>query len=388
MRVAMEGSFLTLPPSGTGTYLRSLTHALREADPSLDLRLLMPNWEDPESLSSRSENALLHRLRRDRRFRRASWELLGVASAARAERPDLLHIPHFSAPLRVGCPLVITIHDVIPLVLPAYRASRPMRLHLAAVRRTVRAARLVLTPSHAAAADVKRALGIPPERIRVTPEAAGPAYRPGDNPGHVGEVVRRFGVTGRYVFNVGGFDVRKNLPVLLEAFARVRTRLDESLQLVIAGAPHSDNPAVFPSLAPVIQRLGIERAVILPGRISEEEKVALYQGAALYATPSLYEGFGLTALEAMACGVPTVAANRTSLPEVVGDGGLLVEPDAEAFAAAMFDILTNPARALELSANGMARAAAFTWQRTAQLTLAAYREVVAAESATTRERID
>jgi glycosyltransferase involved in cell wall biosynthesis len=204
----------------------------------------------------------------------------------------------------------------------------------------------------------------------------------------VGEVVRRFGVTGRYVFNVGGFDVRKNLPVLLEAFARVRTRLDESLQLVIAGAPHSDNPAVFPSLAPVIQRLGIERAVILPGRISEEEKVALYQGAALYATPSLYEGFGLTALEAMACGVPTVAANRTSLPEVVGDGGLLVEPDAEAFAAAMFDILTNPARALELSANGMARAAAFTWQRTAQLTLAAYREVVAAESATTRERID
>jgi glycosyltransferase involved in cell wall biosynthesis len=204
----------------------------------------------------------------------------------------------------------------------------------------------------------------------------------------VGEVVRRFGVTGRYVFNVGGFDVRKNLPVLLEAFARVRTRLDESLQLVIAGAPHSDNPAVFPSLAPVIQRLGIERAVILPGRISEEEKVAFYQGAALYATPSLYEGFGLTALEAMACGVPTVAANRTSLPEVVGDGGLLVEPDAEAFAAAMFDILTNPARALELSANGMARAAAFTWQRTAQLTLAAYREVVAAESATTRERID
>jgi glycosyltransferase involved in cell wall biosynthesis len=175
---------------------------------------------------------------------------------------------------------------------------------------------------------------------------------------------------------------------LLEAFARVRTRLDESLQLVIAGAPHSDNPAVFPSLAPVIQRLGIERAVILPGRIAEEEKVALYQGAALYATPSLYEGFGLTALEAMACGVPTVAANRTSLPEVVGDGGLLVEPDAEAFAAAMFDILTNPARALELSANGMARAAAFTWQRTAQLTLAAYREVVAAESATTRERID
>jgi glycosyltransferase involved in cell wall biosynthesis len=365
----MDGSFLALPPSGTGTYVRCLSAALTNVDPALDLRLVMPDRTDPQS------GGLIDRLRRDRRLRRAAWELTGVARAARQVQPDLLHIPHFSAPFRPGCPLVVTIHDVIPLILPAYRASRAMRLHLAILRRTVRAARLILTPSQAAANDIARVFGLPPERIRVTPEAAAPECRPATDQNRVRESLRRMGVTGRYIFNVGGLDARKNLPVLLEAFARVRTRLDEPLQLVIAGAAHTDNPSVYPPLPPVIARLGIGPAVILPGRTGEEEKIALYQGAAVYATPSLYEGFGLTALEAMACGVPTIAANRTSLPEVVGDGGLLVEPDAEAFAAEMEGVLTNEEQAAALRTRGIERAATFTWERTAQLTLAAYREI-------------
>src|SRR5215204_4468613 len=146
----MDGSFLALPPSGTGTYLRGLTAALREIEASRDLRLLMPKWDDP----AHAETGLVDRLRNDRRLRRAAWELSGVARAAHKVQPDLLHIPHFSAPVRSGCPLIVTIHDVIPLILPAYRASRAMRLQLATVTRTVRAARLILTPSQSAATDV------------------------------------------------------------------------------------------------------------------------------------------------------------------------------------------------------------------------------------------
>jgi glycosyltransferase involved in cell wall biosynthesis len=272
--------------------------------------------------------------------------------------------------------LVVTIHDVIPFVLPAYRASRAMRFHLAAMRRTVRGARLVIAPSQAAADDISRVLGIAPEKIRVTLEAADDSYRPAEDPRVARERVAALGVTGRYIFNVGGLDVRKNVPLLLEAFALARPRLTERVQLVIAGAAHSDNPAVFPPLEPFIERLGVEADVVLTGRVSDADKIALYQAADLYVTPSCYEGFGLTPLEAMACGVPTIAANRTSFPEVVGDGGLLVEPDAEAIAALMEYVLTNPAASANLRQRGLERAATFSWERTARQTLDIYREAV------------
>jgi glycosyltransferase involved in cell wall biosynthesis len=244
------------------------------------------------------------------------------------------------------------------------------------MQRTVRAARLVLTPSQAAKDDIVRVLGLPPRRVRVIPEAAGPEYQPASDPLAPRRIIARFGIRGRYIFNVGGLDARKNLTTLLEAFARARPHLEEPTQLVIAGAAHTANPRVFPPLQPIIERLGVAHSVILTGRVTEEEKLALYQGASLYVTPSLYEGFGLTALEAMACGVPTIAANRTSLPEVVGSGGLLVEPEPEALAAAILSVLNHPERAAALREQGRARAAAFDWQRTARLTLDAYREAL------------
>jgi glycosyltransferase involved in cell wall biosynthesis len=372
MRVAFDGEFLRLPPSGIGGYVRGLLPALQSVEPTLDLVVLAPNWDHTGLHTGRSRSPLA-----DRRFQRASWELLGVARAARAVRPDLLHIPAFSAPVVSPVPFVVTIHDVIPFALPAYRASRAMRLHLGAMRRTVRAARLVIAPSEAAADDIAAELGIPRERIRVTLEAVGACYRPTEDVETLQARLSALGVRGRYIFNVGGLDVRKNVPLLLDAFARLRRRLDEPVQLVVAGAPHSDNAAVFPPLEPVVRRLGLQNDVLLTGRVSEDDKVALYQGAALYVTPSYYEGFGLTALEAMACGVPTVAANRTSFPEVVGDGGLLVEVDAEAIAAVMELVMTNQAIADDLRLRGLARAATFSWERAARQTLDVYREALA-----------
>jgi glycosyltransferase involved in cell wall biosynthesis len=300
-----------------------------------------------------------------------------VAKAARRVQPDLLHIPHLSAPLRPGVPLVVTVHDTIPFVLPAYRASPAQRVRLAIVRRTIRQARLVLTPSHASAADIERVLGIAPDRIRVTPEAAGDEYHPVDpRSPEVVAVARRFGVRGRYIFNAGGLDVRKNLPVLLDAFARALPRLREPAQLVIAGAPHTANPVVYPPLAPLVERLGLGGSVVMTGFVTPADKLALYQGADLYVTPSLYEGFGLTALEAMACGVPVIAANRTSLPEVVGNAGLLVEPDSEVLAAAIVAVFGDDGKHQTLRARGLERAAGFGWERTARLTRRAFGEVV------------
>lgn len=358
MRVAIDVSFLTRAPNGTRTYLEQLLRHLPAVAPDVEL---IPIGPDAPIVG---------------RLAQARWELHGVARAAARARIDLLHIPTFSAPLRASIPLVVTIHDVIPLVLPAYRRSRAMRAHLAVVGRTTRAARAVLTPSEHAAADVVRHLGIDTGRVHVTPEAADEAMAPPDDPARLAAALDRLGVRGRYVFNIGGLDVRKGIPLLLEAFAAVRQTIDEPVTLVIAGAAHTGNPHVYPPIEPVIDRLGIGDHVLLPGRVDEAEKLALYQGAALYVTPSSYEGFGLTALEAMACGVPVVAADRTSLPEVIGDAGLLVDLDARALADAMVAVLTDQELAADLTARGLARARRFSWRETARLTADVYRSVV------------
>lgn len=385
MRVAVDGSFLELPPSGTGAYVRHLVDALARVAPDLDVALIAP----VRAGVAPAGGGVIGRGLRGERARRFAWEAVGVARAAGRLRPaaDLLHVPHFSAPApgpwARSLPLVVTVHDAIPLVLPAYRASRAQRVRLALMRRTVRRARIVLTPSRAAADDIVRVLGISRDRLRVTPEAADPACRPARDATEqeAAQVAsRRLGVPEgtRYIFNVGGFDIRKNLPVLLDAFAVALPRLATPHCLVIAGAPHSGNPIVFPPLGPRIARLGLEGRVILPGIVAEADKLALYRAAGLYVTPSAYEGFGLTALEAMACGVPTIAADRTSLPEVVGDGGLLVAPEPAALAEAIVAVANDPARAAALRARGLARAAQFSWERTARLTLEAYREAVGA----------
>ncbi len=370
MRVAIDASILALPPSGTATYVRSLSAALRASYPDLELHLLEPDWHDTGGTGP------LGRIRHDRRLRRLLWDAWGTARAVRRIRPDILHIPQFAAPLWAPCPVIVTIHDAIPFLLQEYRGSRPSRLHASLMRRTTRRARLVLTPSQASANDLHRVLGIPVERIRVTPEAADPIYTPGGDTANLAEVRSRLGIGERYVFNVGGLDARKNLPLLVEAFAQLIASLPEHIDLVIAGAAHTDNPAVYPPLQPVVDRLGLTNRVRLIGRISEGDKLALYRGASLYVTPSRYEGFGLTALEAMSCGVPTIAAARTSLPEVVGDGGLLVEPTVDDMAAAMRSVLADPEHAEQLRTRGLKQAALFSWEETARLTMAAYQEVV------------
>jgi glycosyltransferase involved in cell wall biosynthesis len=380
VRIAMDGSFLQLPPSGTAAYIRGLYSGFDELHADLDLHLIDRDWPAPNPLGEDRLTCTTKPMLYDRRLDRARWELYGVSRKAKEARAQLLHIPHFSAPVRPGMPLIVTIHDVIPLVLPEYRASAAMRAHLAVIRRTVKEARIILTPSQSAANDIRDVLGIPEEKIRITPEAADSKYVPAVSVEAKKELVKHLGINGPYVFNVGGLDVRKNLPVLIRAFAEALPRLPPGTKLVIAGAAHSKNQTVFPPLEPVISELGLQDSVLLVGRVTEEDKLLLYQAADLYVTPSSYEGFGLTALEAMACGVPAIAANRTSLPEVVGDGGLLVEPEVHAISQSIVDVLTNADLAKSLQQRALARAKQFSWRRTAELTTEAYREALAAST--------
>ncbi len=376
MRIALDTGFLSLPPSGTGLYVRELLAALPAAAERIGVGLDLVPLAPPGPLSSRRQ--------------RLAWESAGVARSARRldPRPDVVHVPHQMPPVigpRRGIAEVVTIHDLIPYHLPEYQRSRAIRLRLLLARLWLRRASRIIAPSQATVRDIIATLGIPRHRIALIPLAATPGYGPATTERDqlaIERVRRRYGIPGRYVFNIGGFDARKNLLVLLDAFARTIAATENDLHprapltLVIGGAPHSGNELVFPDLAPTIRRLGLEHRVILTGKVPPEDVLPLHQGASVYCTPSSYEGFGLTPLDAMACGVPVIAANRTSLPEVVADAGLLVEPAPDLVAAALTRVLTDDLLARRLRNRSLDRAAEFSWDLTAEATVRAYQEAM------------
>jgi glycosyltransferase involved in cell wall biosynthesis len=162
----------------------------------------------------------------------------------------------------------------------------------------------------------------------------------------------------------------------VRGFAAALPRLDEDYDLVIVGRAHTDNPTLYPPLAPLLRELGLEERVLLVGFVSEEDKRDFYRAASVFAFTSEYEGFGFDPLEAMACGAPVICSNRTSLPEVVGDAGLLIDPEPGAIAEALAATLSNPDLRADLSLRGIMRARQFTWARCAAQTIAAYGEAL------------
>lgn len=305
------------------------------------------------------------------------WEQLGLMRAARIANVDAVHISHFAAPIRSDRPVIVTIHDVIPYVHPAYRSSGSMRLYLRLISRATRNAAAILTDSECSRRDIERYLGIDRQRITVIPLAVEDHYRPVHDDEADAELRERLGLPGPVVFNVGGLDVRKNVESLVRAFAAAYPDLDPDTRLVIAGSAHTGNQRLYPPLEPVIQELGISDSVVLPGRISEADKLRLYNLADLYVFTSLYEGFGLSPLEAMACGTPVICSNRSSLPEVVGEGGILLDPTPAKIAGAMSTVMNDPYLRRRLSAQGLEQASTFSWERTAAMTRDVYRQVLA-----------
>lgn len=364
-RVAIDGNFLRLPPSGIGTYVRCLIDALRTDQDRLGLSLDV------------LDHSRVDILRPGSRLHRFAWDTIGagVSVARRRQRPSVLHLPQMSAPIVAPVPTVVTIHDVIPLVLDEYRSSRSMQAYLALMARTARNADAIITPSQASADDIQRVLGVSAERITVIPEASSPDLVPDPTGAAAIAVRKRFGMEGQFLFNIGGLDIRKNVPLLVESFADALTELPPAMSLVIAGQAHSDNPRMFPPIEPIIKARGLEGRVHLLGRVTDDERRSLLQAATVCVTPSMYEGFGLTPLEAMACGTPVIATNSSSFPEVIGDAGLLVEPVPGALARAMIQLTTDPDLERDLGAAGLERSRQFSWAKVAAATAAVYRTV-------------
>ena len=288
-------------------------------------------------------------------------------------RPDLLHSIDHVAPAWGPWRSVVTLHDLAFLLYPETHTAAS-RAYYAATGESVRRADRVIAVSQRTASDAVRLLGIDPARIRVVHEAAAPAFVPRARD-ELLPLARRldFDPERPYVLFVGTLEPRKNVPLLLEAFGLVRTEVDVQL-LLVGGRGWADEP-IFAAHA----RSGAGEAVHFVGTLAEDDLAGLYSHAGVFALPSLYEGFGLPVLEAMACGAPVLCSNAGPLPEVAGDAAVLLKPeDPFAWARAMLDLLTRPAAAAQLRQRGFARARQFSWGRAAQSTRDVYHEALLA----------
>jgi glycosyltransferase involved in cell wall biosynthesis len=367
LRVAADATAIPARLTGAGVYAARLLAELARRD-DLEVEAFCA----PGSAAALAAPGL--RLRpvaaaRAGRPARIAWTQLLAGRAARRAGADLLHGVHYELPLQAGLLQVVTIHDLTLLTHPEWHEASKVRWFGWAMRRAVAAATRVLCVSATTAADLAGRLEVPADRVDVTPLGTDLRPAPAER---VAELRRRLGLDGPYLLGLGTVEPRKDLPTLVRAFAALAADLPHRLVLAgLAGWGAGE-------LAAAVAASGVADRILVAGYVPEADKAALLTGADVFAYPSLYEGFGLPVLEAMACGTPVVTTTGGSLPEVADDAATLIEPgDPHALAAAVAKLATDPAARQDAAARGRTRAAGFTWARCAELTAAAYRRAAA-----------
>jgi glycosyltransferase involved in cell wall biosynthesis len=364
LRIGIDGRAFASPAPGIRRYVRGLTRALLALGEPIEIVAL--GGRDSSVVPAGTG----HVAEPPHPPTNLGWTLVGVPRAARRAQVDVIHAPAYTAPFWAPAPVVLTIHDVSYERQPQWYPYRRDWARRAFYRRSASAASHILTVSRFSATEITAAYRIPMERMTVTPLGVDQAFAPAD-----ADVPLEMlpGVTPPYVLHVGDLHERRNLPMLVEALlAARRAATTAPLSLVLAGTDRG----VGDTIRAMAARAGARDAVVLLGSVTERRLRALYRGAAALVYPSFYEGFGLPLIEAMACGTPVIASNVTSIPEVVGDGGVLLDPaDTGAWTMAIVAVANDQPVRARLRAAGLRRAADFTWQRTARLTLEAYRRV-------------
>jgi glycosyltransferase involved in cell wall biosynthesis len=370
MRVGLLIYALDRPLTGIGRYTLELARAL--GAPQGDLQVTLLAAGNPGLLAG-------HGFRRIPLY--GCRLLPGLVTLGNALIPllarrfglDIVHDPTGVTPFLFGAGearTVVTVHDVFAWSCPGTSTLLDTLIYRHWLPRLLPRVDAVITDSEASRSDIVRFLGVPPTRIRVIYPGVSQAHRTGQE-AEVDAVRSRYGLPERYILFVGSVEERKNLRGLLYAYAHLRT-MEEVYPLVVVGPRRRKGSEI----QRVLWELGLEQHVIFAGYVQEADLNAVYKGADLFVFPSLYEGFGLPPLEAMSCGTPVVTSNVSSLPEVVGDAAIMVDPyDVEALAQAMRRALTDADLRAGMREKGRERATQFTWERAARQTAAVYREL-------------
>jgi glycosyltransferase involved in cell wall biosynthesis len=401
VRIGINGYFLREPWTGMGQHLTQLAAALdaREAGDQ-QYSLLVPRFPDdepsgldsggragPTRITMTALNPLPRRFsaieagvgpkRLPVQLAKLGWEMAGVVRAGRRARIDLLHSPYWTNPLWSPWPTVVTVHDVIQLVLPEYQMLARQRVYFGLVTRTLRRATAIVTVSECSRQDLIRTVGVPPERVFVVENAIPASLHRVTDRERLDAVRARYGLGERFILYLGANDLRKNLNRLIRAYAALPPALRDTHQLVVAGRQWPHDHPLYPDPRLVVAELGLQDRVVFTGGVPEEEKAALLSAATVFAFPSLYEGFGLPVLEAMACGTPVLTANTSSLPEVAGDAAMMVDPTSVTeISEGLAALLESPERRKTLAERGIERASRYRWSDVAERTIQVYERAV------------
>ena len=385
MRIVLNGWFIDQPHTGSGQYTLQLLKRLPQVAPQHEYAVIVPHRNSFQIIDLQPPTANFQLPTANfqpptANLRKVLFEQDLTPRAARAYHADVLHVPYWAPPLRSSVPIVVTLHDIIPLALKDYRGGPLVRAYTGLVSAAARGATLILTDSNASRSDIIARLGVPPDRVRTIYLAADPKFTDRVNPIDSTALRKNHDLPADYVLYLGGFDARKNIAAALQTYTWAQAALGDNYPLVIAGRLPDRHDAFFHDPRVIAKQIEVDDVVRCIGAVAEEDKVALYQQARAFLYPSIYEGFGLPALEALACGVPVVGSNAAAIPEIVGEAGMLVDPhDARAMAGALIAVCTDDALHADLSERALKQAAKFSWEKCARETVAAYEKVVSDE---------
>lgn len=376
MRVGIIGHLLSFEPTyrqaGVSRYTEALVRELPAVAPNDDFVVFTGRQQPPEGRGFDPRVRFVHSpLPTEKPTVRIAWEQTAGVSVAVRERLDVVHAPVNVTPLVTGVPRVVTIHDLAFHLYPEQYPGAKQRYLRLMTRLSVQRAARVIAISESTRQDILRLYDCAPERVVVVPNGVSDAYQP--LPADAVAAFRQAqGLPEHFILFLGTLQPRKNLDALLRAYARVADTV--GWPLVVVGADGWDFQPVYRTA----QELGIAEQVRFAGFAPQETLPLWYNAASMLVYPSLYEGFGLPLLESMACGTPVIAANTSSLPEVVGQAGLLIAPrDIEGLARAIQTLARDGGLRQELAERGLRRAAGYSWRATAQQTLEVYRDVAA-----------
>jgi glycosyltransferase involved in cell wall biosynthesis len=366
---------------GIGRYMKSLVEAILGQAPRFDyLLILPPGAEGMIDLGGSNAKIVTPELKYY-----SIREQIRLPRILRDHQVGLLHSPHFMLPLVRPCPSVVTIHDVIGLACKEDLGSRIGRVYYRGmISAAVRLADRIITDSKFSRDDIVRYLGVDPEKVSVVYPGISPDFQQTSDSVQLENIRTKYRIESDYIVYAGIYKPRKNHAALLRAFQRFLSN-ERHANLVLVG-PLSDGEKEMRHLA---DELGVSEKVIFTGYVNDPELRALYSAAKVYACPSLYEGFGFTVLESMACGTPVVCSDDTSLPEVAGDAALYANPrNPEEFAQALHDVFTNASLRSALIEKGRKNLRRFSWANTAKETLGVYQDALQVSLRKTRPALN